>query len=226
MTGIIYEYINNVTGKVYVGQTVDPKGRKRSHRYNTNFDDTYFYRALRKYGENSFTYNVIEECSQSTLNDREIYWINQRGSIAPNGYNTKQGGSQALHSEESKAKMSEARMGIKFSESHLENLRKSHIGNTHTEETKEKLRNLHLGRKWDPSSHIKRAETLRENQLLIMKPIERYNDRGEVVRSYPSVRAAADELGVISARVVECCQGKRRLKKVLGRDRLRYVTTD
>ncbi len=59
-----------------------------------------------------------------------------------------------------------------------------------------------------------------------MKPIERYNDRGEVVRSYPSVRAAADELGVISARVVECCQGKRRLKKVLGRDRLRYVTTD
>ena len=59
-----------------------------------------------------------------------------------------------------------------------------------------------------------------------MKPIERYNEKGEVVDSWQSVRSASIALGVIPARVVECCQGKRRLKKILGRDRLRYVTTD
>ena len=225
--GYIYQYYNRVTDKSYIGQTRDLKSRKRSHKYNASNDgDTYFYRALRSYGEENFEFTIIEECENRFLNDREAFWIDWRGTIAPNGYNTKPGGSQAPHSEESKAKMSKKRKGMVFSESHIENLRKSHRGKTHTDETKEKLRQLHLGRKWDPSSHKKRAETLRQQQLLIMKPIERYNEKGEVVRSYPSVRAAADELGVISARVVECCQGKRRLKKILGSDRLRYVTAE
>ena len=225
--GYIYQYTNKITDKVYIGQTRDLPGRKRSHRYNAcNGGDTYFYRALRKYGEDNFEFAIIEECEDGSLNDREAFWIDSKGCIAPKGYNSKPGGSQAPHSEESKAKMSRNRKGIKFSETHIENLRKSHLGKTHTDETKEKLRQLHLGRKWDPSSHKKRAQTIIENDLLIMKPIERYNEKGEVVDSWKSVRAASISLGVIPARVVECCKGKRRLKAILGSDRLRYVTDE
>lgn len=59
-----------------------------------------------------------------------------------------------------------------------------------------------------------------------MKPVERYNEKGEVVETYPGVRAAAEALGTLPQRVVECCQGKRRLKAILGNDKLRYVTAN
>jgi hypothetical protein len=96
-SGIIYQYrINN---KYYVGKTYGLE-RKRidKHKYEalTLNSDRPFARAIRKYGWDEVLsgYSVIERITADTkeelnllLIQREAYWIRERNSIVPNGYN-------------------------------------------------------------------------------------------------------------------------------------------
>lgn len=65
---------------VYVGQSINIEERFKQHKYVMNCKnelayDTHFYRALRKYGIENFQFEIIEECQQEDLDEREIYWI-------------------------------------------------------------------------------------------------------------------------------------------------------
>lgn len=44
------------------------------------------------YGVDNFSFEIIEECADNQLNERESYWIQQYNCIAPNGYNMTSGG--------------------------------------------------------------------------------------------------------------------------------------
>lgn len=62
MTGVIYKY-TSPSGKCYIGQTVNETRRKYGHRnnaFNGNHKDydKPFYRAIRKYGWDSFEYRI------------------------------------------------------------------------------------------------------------------------------------------------------------------------
>lgn len=92
----IYCFINKINNKKYIGQSINIEERKESHlRYynNPNMKDynTKFYRALRKYGTDQFTFQILEECSKSLLDEREIFWIEKFDSFK-NGYNSTLGG--------------------------------------------------------------------------------------------------------------------------------------
>jgi len=99
MTGI-YCYYNTVNGKRYIGQAQDLDRRKKDH-YVRAFNDfpsnseynSVIHQAFRKYGYDKFEYFVLEECSVSELNDREVYWIKYYDSYC-NGYNCNSGGSE------------------------------------------------------------------------------------------------------------------------------------
>lgn len=74
---VIYIPENKV---VYVGQSINIEERFKQHKYVMNCKnelayDTHFYRALRKYEIENFQFEVIEECQQEDLDEREIYWI-------------------------------------------------------------------------------------------------------------------------------------------------------
>ena len=81
MTGI-YKYTNIINGHSYIGQSKDIFNRKKEHLYrafhqylgNQEWDKT-FYRALRKYGQDNFSFEVLEECPIEKLNEREIRQI-------------------------------------------------------------------------------------------------------------------------------------------------------
>jgi group I intron endonuclease len=88
--GIIYCYTNKVTGKKYVGQTINPDQRKSNHLHEATVrnSDYYFHRSIRKHGWGNFIYEVLEEnILHSNLNDRENHYICQYNTIWPNGYN-------------------------------------------------------------------------------------------------------------------------------------------
>jgi len=87
---IIYCLTNNVNGKAYVGQTVQ---RLSARTYDHGREKTAIGAALRKYGSENFTAEVLQSCrTQAALNRAEKKWIRDLDTMAPNGYNLHEGG--------------------------------------------------------------------------------------------------------------------------------------
>ena len=77
--GIIYRATNKINGKIYIGQTTKPLNiRMHSHINNAlnNKNDCYFHRAIKKYGQENFIWEIIAKCnSLEELNRTEIEMI-------------------------------------------------------------------------------------------------------------------------------------------------------
>ena len=99
ITGI-YKITNTLNGKVYIGQSKNISQRWKAHRTRYQTEDSLLYRAMRKYGIENFTFEVIEECDIDQLNDREIYWIAYyQANNCEKGYNLTIGGAAITSSK-------------------------------------------------------------------------------------------------------------------------------
>lgn len=111
--GYIYKYTNLINGKIYIGKTYRLNIHKQEHKYSKS--DTYFHKALNKYGFENFKFEVIAQTdNDKTLIFLERYYIRKFNSFRENGYNLTLGGEGTLgynFSEEQKKKMSEVRKG-------------------------------------------------------------------------------------------------------------------
>lgn len=91
----IYKITNQINGKIYIGKTLSTiENRWREHRHDSIKErcrDRPLYRAMNKYGIESFTIEQVEECSPEVVNEREKYWIEYYGSFKY-GYNATTGG--------------------------------------------------------------------------------------------------------------------------------------
>lgn len=88
----IYRFINIVNNKSYIGQSVNIKRRLQDHKKRYQYVDNKFYRALRKYGFENFSFEIVELCKFEELNEKEIFYI-QYYDAYYNGYNSTLGGS-------------------------------------------------------------------------------------------------------------------------------------
>lgn len=102
--GIIYMY-TSPSGKMYIGQTINEKSRKNQHRSRTSKLQTYFGRALSKYGYDNFTYKVLIRFKSvedkiklnRVLNKLEMRYIKlYQTNNSEFGYNLTLGGDGAL----------------------------------------------------------------------------------------------------------------------------------
>lgn len=93
----IYKYTNKENGKIYIGRSIDIYRRKWEH-LNRPSQYSYFDSVITKIGEDKFDFEVIEECSEDELKDREKYWINFYESCVldnrTKGYNLTRGGEE------------------------------------------------------------------------------------------------------------------------------------
>lgn len=93
---IVYKATNKINGKVYIGITTHSlEHRKKIHIRDSKRIDTYFYRAIRKYGKDNFTWEVIDRAeSKEELSELEKYYIKLYDSFdnKEKGYNTTSGG--------------------------------------------------------------------------------------------------------------------------------------
>ena len=84
---------NEVNGKIYVGQT---KGSIENRFQEHSRAKSIIGKAIRKYGKDNFTIEVIENVTDySLIDEREIYWIDFYKSTLE-GYNISSGG-QGVH---------------------------------------------------------------------------------------------------------------------------------
>lgn len=97
--GYIYKITNDINSKIYIGQTINTiEYRFRCHINEANQQNhqNKFHNALREIGPEHFKIELIEECDNDELNDRECYWIKYYDSVNT-GYNTTWGGSCGKH---------------------------------------------------------------------------------------------------------------------------------
>lgn len=119
---IIYIITNSKNNKKYTGQTVTHKLNTNKYRpfgevkrlkqhcsdaiCNTKKNQcTYLNNAIRKYGTDSFTVEVLEYCSQDDANDREIFHIREHNTMFPVGYNLTEGGKKGPTLQPQKEKL-------------------------------------------------------------------------------------------------------------------------
>lgn len=89
----IYEIVNDVNGKRYVGKTeFSIEKRFKEHcrdAFRERNERRPLYRAMKKYGVEHFHISLLEETDNPE--EREIYWIKEKDSYH-NGYNATLGG--------------------------------------------------------------------------------------------------------------------------------------
>lgn len=90
--GIIYKIDCEVSGKSYIGKTIQPLKKRMGQHKNKKSYCRALRQAIEEYGWDKFKISIIWEGCSSKLGEMEDIYINDYGTIEPNGYNIQSGG--------------------------------------------------------------------------------------------------------------------------------------
>lgn len=139
-TYVIYKHTCVITGKSYIGFTSDIARRTREHR-RSGGSRSIFRNAIQKYGWENFTTEIlVESDSREETLQREITLIAEHNTQAPRGYNITTGGECPNHTDESKKKMSAAKLGIPKSEKEKHRIAAMNRARAHPMSTEHKIK--------------------------------------------------------------------------------------
>ena len=218
MTGI-YLVTNKVNGHQYVGQSVDIKRRWIEHTCPSSISNNRtINKAYRKYGKENFVYEVLEECAESELDEREIYWIEKLRPV----YNMTKGGVGVTghhHTEEVKrilaikAKKQWDSLSDKEKNERLtNNLKGPQKGHQVSKETKEILRKKQLGKKLSEETKRKISESNKgkNDNKSHLKTLIALNDEGVITGVFFGVRFAGEFFGIDPSCITGVLKGRRK----------------
>lgn len=119
--------ITNPNGKVYIGQSVNLEERIRKYNKLNCKRQVKLFNSFLKYKVENHTFEIIEECPEELLNEREIYWGTFYKVLAE-GLNLKLGKGRGSLSLSTKEKISNSLKGKNKTKKHCLNLSKAKIG--------------------------------------------------------------------------------------------------
>ena len=201
MTGYIYKVSNNINNKVYIGQTIRTiQDRWKQHMKDSKQDrysKIHFYRALNKYGINEFYIEEVENVEyedlidlKNKLNELEMYYINKFNSFK-GGYNSSYGGEGNVglkHSEASKEKMRQARIGTKLPDSQKRSI------------------SLHSAKFWKGKKMPK--DVVKKISIQHKIPVNQYDTKGNFIKLWDSCADVERVLKINHANITKVCKGK------------------
>ena len=164
--GIIYCVTNKINGKKYIGLTSTQLcNRKAKHIYDARRGDgLYFHRAIIKYGEDNFIWQILEKDVEiDDLCKREVEYI-QKYDTFNNGYNLTKGGEGLFgvkRSNETKIKIKKALTGKKRTKEQIENWKSSRIKNPLTKEQRDRMSIAQKGKIIKDETRIKLSNSLK-----------------------------------------------------------------
>lgn len=241
MKNCVYVYTNLVNGKKYVGQAKDFEVRHKQHiRTALNGDpnshdyNVPFHRAIRKYGIDSFTVEIL--CDSLTIEEMdywEIYYISYFDVLVKNGkgYNISSGGSKGnTFAGKTEEEMEVIRRKIGEYSKH----RKPNLGRKWSQETKDilserakerfedKTKHPMYGKHHTEESKKKNSESRKgkcvgsENGRA--RKVAQYTLNDELVRIWDCIKDVEKEYGIKG--ITSVCRGKR---KTAGGFKWKYV---
>jgi group I intron endonuclease len=140
----IYKTVNSINGKIYIG---------KSNKNNSTYigSGLKIKVAIKKYGRDNFTKEILEECDRTIVSAREKYWIQLYNSTNDAiGYNISAGGEGGDHYWTTLTLEQKVEHNYKISEG-----KKGKPRGPHSEETKKKIR---ANQPNDPNWYKRRAE--------------------------------------------------------------------
>lgn len=116
----IYKISNTVTGRIYIGSSVNISNRKYNHLWKLEtgqHDNSFLQKSFNKHGVSAFDFEVVEMCEVDKLIEREQYYLDKFQSYKRSvGYNIceKAYSTQGVKcSDKTKAKISAKNKGSK-----------------------------------------------------------------------------------------------------------------
>lgn len=216
----IYMLTNNITKKIYIGQSSDLSNRFKNYfnfSYISSKANLPINRALIKYGYFNFSLSILEYCNKSDLFTREQFYFDK---LNPQYNILKIAGSSKKfnHSETTKARISKSLKGIYVKEKsalfgnlHIEETKKLMslkklkesnplFGKTHSENSKELMKQKALGRKHSENTKLKMS-AISGNPVNIY---EKFSTKGfKLIGSFVSARKAGKLLGISGTTVIK-----------------------
>ena len=210
--------------KRYVGITCTPPEQRWSNGfgYKKNF---YFYRAIQKYGWDSFQHEILFK--GLTLEEAKLIEITliKEWNLTDMrfGYNLRDGG-DGTFAAESRMKMSVSRIGNKNCvgrkitakqrakiSATLKEYYSTHTnpfkGKHHTDENKEKFRNKIVSEETRAKMRANHADVSGASNPSA-KPIVQISLTGEIIKRYDYASLASKELSIDLSTIIKCCRGK------------------
>lgn len=84
----IYKITNLINQKSYIGQSIHIERRWQEHCRPSA--SSIIAKAIRKYSQENFSFEVLEECDINELNQKEAYYIAFFNTVVPYGYNVEE----------------------------------------------------------------------------------------------------------------------------------------
>lgn len=239
--GVIYMIRNKINNKIYFGQTAQIRGFQDRYRHGdiNCTHNKHLKKAIKKYGIENF--EIIKQFdvaySKQELDKLEDMYIKMYDTLNPKfGYNKRLVVSQR-HSEETKRKLSEVRMGRFTGEDN------PFYGKHHTEETRQKLSEIHKNNpiyKTDEfRSTMSEVTTGERNGMygkhhsdetkkrisetkkgMNTKHIYQCDKNGNMIKEWTSIVEASAELGLKAPNITACLKGR---QKTCGGYKWKYV---
>ena len=209
----IYKIENLLNGKSYIGQSIEIEQRFAKHKCSK--DDFYIHRAIRKYGVNNFSFEILEECDKSLLNEKEKFWINKMNTLIPNGYNMIQGGDNGAGLAKGKIVEQYDLEGVYITSYLSANQASQAIGISHSNICAccRGERNYAGGFQWKYKDSDKVIKTFNKITKVVKKEnIIQQIDKitNLVIKEYSTLSSASKENKISIGNISECCQGKRK----------------
>lgn len=153
---LIYEAVNPVNGKRYIGKTNDLEVRKAGHRRTSIKGGFVFGRAIRKYGFETFQWNILSRHKvEADALEEEVRVIKQRREAGVILYNMTDGGdgvSGHKYTPEQNAANSARQLGRKVSAETRKRQSKAHLGSKRTTAQRKNISEAKMGLKIGPPS--------------------------------------------------------------------------
>lgn len=199
----IYQIINDINNKVYVGKTEFSLEKRFKEHCNDAFRDRNekrpLYAAMRKYGIEHFHIELLEETNNPE--EREVYWIEQKRSFKY-GYNATLGGDGKKYIDYDLVIATYKEIGVIKDTALALNISPDTVS-------------LILHQNNIPINSVKEIFTKRNGKVTNM-----YSLDGEFLRSFPSTNEAARYMvenrltnckhTTIKQHITEVCMGRRK----------------
>lgn len=183
----IYKIENLLNGKFYIGSAKDFLHRKSTHLYdlrNNKHRNIHLQRSFNKHGEDSFLFQLVEQCNEEILIEREQYYID---SLNPHFNILRLAGSS---------------IGIKRPDQSIrilefnKNRIVSDITKQRTSTTLKKL------------GHKPTKECTEKSMKVLSKPVLQFDLDDTFIKEWKSINDACRSLNIASSNLSKVCRGQ------------------